>query len=207
MTAAELIAFEEGIKEAFLRAEIHAPVHLSDPAQAETLVSLFENVRPEDWVLSTYRSHFHALLKGVPVEDVRRAIMEGRSMYLCWPGHRFLSSAIVGGCLSIATGLAYGLRLSGNPAKVWCFLGDMAAETGQFYEAAKWSGLHKLDNLVFVVEDNGLSTNTPTREVWGLRNGQCDGTSVARGFHAKVAYYKYERTVPHVGAGQWVVFP
>ena len=196
-----LVAFEEDIKAEFLAAKIHAPVHLAG-GNEEQLVQIFKEVKEEDWLFLTYRNHYHCLLKGMPAERLKRYIMEGRSMYLCDREYRIVSSAIVGGCLPIAVGFAMGLALDHAPGHVWAFCGDMAAETGAFHEATKYAGLHKLP-ITFVVEDNGLSTNTPTREVWG---GGLSPSIVAREYGAVVKYYRYERTVPHVGAGQFVVF-
>ena len=54
---------------------------------------------------------------------------------------------------------------------VWVFIGDMTFETGTFHECYKYSQNFKLP-IKFVVEDNGLSTNTPTKIAWEkfLRN-------------------------------------
>lgn len=194
VTKAALIAFEDRVREAFLRAEIRSPIHLSG-GNEDQLVRLFDGIRPQDWVFSTWRSHYHALLKGIDPEALFAQIMAGRSMFVSSREYRFLSSAIVGGCLPIAVGVAMGIKRSGGDERVWVFAGDMAAETGAFHEAVKYAGGHGLP-MRFVVEDNGLSTNTPTRQVWG-----------ESGEHASVYRYHYERVWPHTGAGQWVVFP
>ena len=49
--------------------------------------------------------------------------------------------------------------------KVWVFIGDMTYETGVFHETYKYAKNHKLP-IKFVVEDNNMSTNTPTNKVW-----------------------------------------
>mgnify|MGYP001579724088 FL=1 len=180
MTAAELIAFEREVADRFERGEIHAPIHLSGGNEAQ-LIEIFKDVPREAWVLSTWRSHYHALLHGVPPEKVMAEIMAGRSMNLNFPEHRFLTSAIVGGILPIACGLAY----AGE--QVWCFVGDMTASIGAYWDALKLA-----HGVNFVVEDNGLSTNTPTKECWH--------------FLAKECRYQYKRTFPHVGSGVYVAF-
>ena len=181
MTSAELIAFEADIAREFDAGNIHAPVHLSGGNEAQ-LIDIFREVKPTDWVCSTHRSHYHALLKGIPPAEVKRQIMEGRSMFISSPEHRFISSAIVGGMLPIACGLAY----AGE--RVWCFVGDMCATTGACHDALKFAASNYLD-LHFVVEDNGLSTNTPTLKAWG------DKVSKYSPNHAHI--YTYERTYPH----------
>ena len=179
MVKDELIAFEKDIAECFERGEIHAPVHLSG-GNEDQLIEIFREVNAEDWCLSTWRSHYHALLKGVPREEVKRQIIEGRSMFLSSPSHKFMSSAMVGGMLPIACGLAF------QGEKVWCFVGDMCASLGVFRDAVKFADGHNL-NITFVVEDNGFSTNTPTAASWSY--GAFNRELVRR--------YHYERTWPH----------
>ena len=191
MTAEELRAFSAEVKEAFLAKRVKGPIHLSG-GNEEQLVQLFTDIRPVDWIFSSYRSHYHALLHGVSREEVMEQILEGRSMNLCFPAHRFYTSAIVAGQCPAAVGAAWALKRQGAASHVWCFVGDMASQAGICIEAANYAAGHELP-ITFVIEDNGLSTNTPTAEVWGVRNSQ-------------PRYYKYERTQPHTGAGQWVKF-
>jgi TPP-dependent pyruvate/acetoin dehydrogenase alpha subunit len=187
-----LIAFEEKVARAFEEGKIRGPVHLSG-GNEEQLIQIFKKINPEDWVFSTWRNHYHALLHSIPQEKVWEQILNGKSMNLSFPEHRFYSSAIVGGILPIAVGVATGIKRKGCHRKVWCFVGDMAATTGAFHEANNYASKQDLP-IKFVVEDNGLSTNTPTEEVWG------------RGWVGKNIYYSYKRTYPHVGVGKWVQF-
>lgn len=189
MEAARLIAFENKVAAAFESRKIRAPVHLVGGNETQ-LIDIFKEIKRRDWVLSTWRSHYHALLHGVPAPRVMAEILAGRSMSLHFPEYRFMSSAIMGGMLPIACGIAAGLT---NGEHVWCFVGDMAATTGIYHEAWQYAGGHKLP-VTFVVEDNGLSTNTPTEETWG--------TALVD----KEIYYKYERTHHHCGTGTYVSF-
>mgnify|MGYP004451447701 CR=1 FL=1 len=189
----QLVAFEERVKNAFLKGKIRAPVHLSGSNESQ-LINLFKNIRDEDWVFSTWRNHYHALLKGIPEDWLYDEILAGRSMMIHSKEHRFLTSAIVGGILPIALGVAMGIQRNGGTEQVWVFVGDMCAQTGIFHEFCYYAMGHDLP-VNIVVEDNGLSTNTPTRESWGL------GTKRLR-----TEYYEYERKFPHVGVGQWVDF-
>ena len=176
MTADDLIAFENEVAEHYNAGAITGPVHLNSETQAASLITIFSDIRRSDWVLSTWRSHWHALLHGVPRDKVMVEVLAGRSMMLHFPQYNFMSSAIMGGMLPIACGLAHGGKT------VWCFVGDMCASTGAFQDALNWNG-----NVNFVVEDNGLSTNTPTAEVWGPTTRR------------PKRRYHYKRTVPHYG--------
>ena len=188
-----LIKFEEEIKELFLERQISSPVHLSR-GNEDQLIDIFKQVKREDWVFSTHRSHYHALLHGISPEWLRDEILQGRSMQIFSREPKFFSSSIVGGCLPIAVGVAMAIKQKGEPRHVWVFVGDMAAETGAFHECTKYAARNSLP-VTFVVEDNELSTEVPTQEVWGLEEGE-----------PRVIRYRYERGFPHAGVGTWVTF-
>lgn len=195
ISAAELIAFEREVADRFNAAEIRAPIHLSG-GNEDDLIRIFEDVGPEDWLLSTWRSHYHCLLKGVPPERLMEEIMAGRSITLCFPEYRVLSSAIVGGGLPIALGIALGIKRRGGKERVWAFLGDMAQRGGMFHECVQYAGGHDLP-ICFVIEDNGISVCTNTRESWGA----------AWDWHQiELRRYSYKLPWPHSGAGHRVNF-
>ncbi|MBX9716841.1 MAG: hypothetical protein K2X42_09630 [Burkholderiaceae bacterium] len=198
-TKEELIAFEDRVAALFNTGKIRAPVHLY--AGNETaMIEVFKDVRPADWVFCSWRSHYQCLLKGVPEQEVLAEIMAGRSISLCFPGHRIYSSAIVGGVLPIAVGTAMALQRRGERAMVHCFVGDMTAETGIAHESIKYSRNHKLP-IRFIVEDNAKSVCTDTREAWNQPRltfeDVCDD---------HVHYYRYATHYPHAGAGVRVQF-
>lgn len=189
---ADLIAFEQRVAEAFKAQQVKGPIHLSGNNEDE-LLEIFAEINRSDWVFSTYRNHLHALLHGIDPEWLFKEILEGRSMGIHSPQHRFFSSAIVGGHLSIAVGVAAALKRMGNSRKVWCFLGDMAYTTGAYHEAHAYACGHKLP-ITFVIEDNGFSCDTPTSDTWGNDF-----------IHNKnERYYHYARTYPHSGTGEHV---
>lgn len=199
MTKEELIAFEEDIAELFNSGKIRAPVHLYS-GNEEQIIAVFKHIRPQDWVFCSWRSHYQCLLKGVPRERVREEILAGRSISLCFADYRIFSSAIVGGILPIAVGAAMSIKRRGEDAKVYCFMGEMTAETGAAHEALKYSRNHQLP-IHFVVEDNGKSVCTDTREVWGQAQLSFEGVQ-----NEYITYYKYETKYPHAGAGIRVQF-
>jgi pyruvate dehydrogenase E1 component alpha subunit len=129
LTGEELIAFEDDIAECFNSGIIKAPVHLSN-GNEEQLINIFDRINEDDWVLCSWRSHYQCLLKGVPREQLKKDILEGRSISLCYADYRVLSSGIVGGVLPIAVGIALGIKRAKGKNKVWCFMGDMTSETG-----------------------------------------------------------------------------
>lgn len=192
-----LIAFEKRVAGAFLEKRIAAPIHLAGGAE-DQLLEVFKDVKPGDWKFSGWRSHYHALLSGIPEEELFVQILEGRSMFVSSKEHRFLSSAIVAGILPIALGVALGIKLNGGDERCFVFVGDMTARTGLFHEFIQYADGHKLPVRV-VVENNFFSTNTPTEKVWGGPAPYVDHT-------LPVTRYKYVRVYPHVGVGVNVQF-
>ncbi len=193
MDREDLIEFEEEIKELFLNGKIKAPVHLAVGSE-DPLTDIFKKIKEDDWVFSTHRSHYHALLKGISREWLKKEILEKRSIHIYNKEHKFFTSAIMGGILPIAVGVAMALKRKKVKNKVWAFVGDMTAEMGIFHECTKYAARHDLP-ITFVVEDNQLSVNTPTQEVWGKNKSK-----------PKIIRYKYKRKYPHQGCGVWVVF-
>lgn len=166
MTADELIAFEKEIASDFEAGKIASPVHLAGGNES-TLIELFKLIdKDNDWVCCQWRSHLHCLLKGVPPEKLRKAIHDGRSINLCFPEYKIISSAIVGGIAPIAMGIAWTIKRLKAKGKVWCFLGDMTARAGIVHETTVYADNHDLP-ISFVLEDNGKSVCTDTEQVWG----------------------------------------
>jgi TPP-dependent pyruvate/acetoin dehydrogenase alpha subunit len=199
LTKQDLIDFESEIADLFNQKQIRAPVHLYY-GNEDAMLEVFRHVRAEDWVCCSWRSHYQCLLKGVPREDVKREILAGRSISLCFPEQRVVSSAIVSGIVPIAVGLALAVKRSGGTNKVWCFVGDMTSETGLVHECLKYSTNWDLP-IHFIVEDNGKSVCTDTRKTWGQPQLTFEITK-----HPKVTYYRYETKYPHAGAGVRVQF-
>lgn len=197
-TVQSLREFEEDIANEFNLGHIRAPVHLEDGNEAQ-LIEVFKTVRPEDWICCSWRSHLKCLLKGVPSSELKTLILSGASIALNIPGSRIVSSAIVGGILPIAVGLAMGIKRRGENARVHVFLGDMTARTGIAFECQKYAYGHML-NMRFVTEDNGLSVCTPTGPVWG------EGLPVMEDHPTEFVAYRYKSKWPHAGAGQRVEF-
>jgi hypothetical protein len=79
-------------------------------------------------------------------------------------------------------------------------MGEMTSETGMASECIKYSTNHQLP-IRFIVEDNGKSVCTDTREVWNQSTLTYENNS-----HPLVKTYKYQTKYPHAGAGVRVQF-
>jgi pyruvate dehydrogenase E1 component alpha subunit len=197
-TSQQLIDFETDIANCFNNAMIKAPIHLYD-GNEEQMIDIFKNVEPEDWVFCSWRSHYQCLLKGVPQEQLKKDILAGKSITLCYPEYNIYSSAIVTGNIPITTGAALDIKRKGGTNHVWCFVGDMTSETGTFFENWKYAVNHDLP-ITFVIENNGKSVCTETSKVWNS-----DELYFAKETR-KIIYYEYQTKYPHAGAGQRIQF-
>ena len=195
ITLDDLKSFEEEVKVVYEAGGIKAPVHLAG-GNEQNLIDIFQYVHKDDWVFASWRNHYHALLHGIPRDTLMDLVVRGKSMSVYSKEPKLYTSSIVGGIIPIALGTAKAQKESGSDRKTWCFIGDMTFESGIFYEAYKYAKNFNLP-LQFVVEDNNMSTNTPTDETWG---------GVKRNVPDDVIYYKYEREFPHHGTGNWVLF-
>jgi TPP-dependent pyruvate/acetoin dehydrogenase alpha subunit len=203
MNKQQLIDFETDIKNEFVQAKILAPIHLSD-GNEDQLIQIFEDISSEDWVFSTWRNHYHALLHGIDPIWLKEQIMMGRSMSINCSNPKFFTSAIVGSTLSIATGAALALKKKRTSEMVWCFVGDMGRETGIYQESLKFVENHELP-LMFIIEDNGYSVGAPTQATWGSQDF-FQNTSPSRLSKHEIKYSYIKTKYPHVGAGEWVTF-
>ena len=198
ITIEELQAFEKEVFVLFQKKLIRSPIHLRG-GNEEQLVEIFKDIKKEDFCFFTWASHLECLLKGVPKDKLRAAILNNKSICLSFKEHNILSSAIVGGNAPLAVGLALGFKRRGENRKVWCFVGDMAFYTGTVLESIRYAEVHDLP-ITFVVADNKISVATPTREIWG------DDIERITEESPKCIRYEYTNVYPHAGTGEKVLF-
>lgn len=191
--------FEVYISKLFHQKKIKAPIHLYDGNEKD-IIKIFKKINKNDWVFCSWRSHYQCLLKGVPEKKVIESILKGYSISLCFPKYKVFSSAIVGGVLPIALGVAQSIKIKKQKEKVFCFLGDMTSETGIASECIKYS-INKNLPIVFVIEDNQLSVCSDTRKTWSQKN-----ITFSKIKSKHIIYYKYKSKYPHAGSGQRIQF-
>jgi TPP-dependent pyruvate/acetoin dehydrogenase alpha subunit len=199
VTKQDLIDFENDIKNEFIQGDIRHPIHLS-AGNEQNLIEIFNKYKigKEDFLFSTHRSHYHALLKGIPKEWLKQQIITGHSMHLMSKEYKFFASSIVGGSIPIAVGVALAIKRQGFNERVFVFLGDMCAETGTFFECLKYAQCFDLP-ICFIIEDNNMSTNTPTDKTFNEHKTNFKGIN-------KVDFYKYTRECEHINTKEWVEF-
>ena len=202
LTKEDLIEYETEIAACFDSAMIRAPVHLYHDNE-DQIIQIFQKheISEDDWVLGSWRSHYQCLLKGVPKDKLKEAILDGRSISLCFSEQRVLCSGIVTGTIPISLGIALDIKRTAGTNRVFCFMGDMTSETGVAHECIKYAKNHKLP-IHFIIEDNGRSVCTDTRATWGSETLTYENKS-----DEYVTYYRYKLDkYPHAGAGKRVQF-
>jgi pyruvate dehydrogenase E1 component alpha subunit len=202
MDRKDLINFEKEIEIIYSEGKIKAPIHLSGGNEDE-LIEIFKDIKKEDWIFSSYRNHYQALLKGLSPEILKEKIIQGHSMHIMDKKNKIFSTSIVGGQLPIALGTALALKRKNSKNKVYVFCGDMASELGVFNESLKYAEGHDLP-IKFIIEDNKVGVYTNTQEAWGIRSGH-NLESLSLGNH--VQRYEYQPTYPHHGIGLWINLP
>ena len=116
LTKEKLIKFETDIAEIFNSGKIRAPIHLYY-GNENYLIKFYKKINKQDYIFCSWRSHYHCLLKGIPEKKVKKEILSGKSISLCFPEYGVYSSAIVGGNIPIALGVALALKNNKNNKK------------------------------------------------------------------------------------------
>jgi pyruvate dehydrogenase E1 component alpha subunit len=161
--------FEQSLIEPLEKKEIVCPVHLYIGQEA-VATGVCVNLKKEDLVFSTHRSHGHYIAKGGDTKALMAELYgkatgcskgRGGSMHLASSDVGLLgSSAIVAGTIPLAVGTALAFSMQRKDAISVAFFGDGATNEGTFYEALNFAGLRRLP-VVFVCENNAYSTHMP----------------------------------------------
>ncbi len=168
LTMLRIRRFEEKIA-GLIQSEIICPVHLYTGQEA-VAAGVCTNLRKEDYVFSTHRSHGHYIAKGGDLKALAAELYgkatgcskgRGGSMHLAQADVGLVgSSAIVAGTIPLAVGMALAFSLRGQDNVAVAFFGDGATNEGVFYESLNFASLRKAP-VVFVCENNLYATHMP----------------------------------------------
>ncbi len=168
-TMALIRRFEEEAGRQYQQAKAGGFLHLAIGEEA-TIVGTTSVMRPEDYLIGTYRTHGHAIARGTDPKKVMAELFgredgcsrgRGGSMHIFDLERRFMGGyGIVGGNLPIAAGLALASDYRGDDAVTVCMFGDGASNSGNFGETMNLAALWRLP-VVFLVENNlyGMGTS------------------------------------------------
>lgn len=160
--------FEEKCAELYSQGKIRGFLHLYIGEEA-VAVGAFQAIAPEDAVVSTYREHGHALVRGLPAGAIMAEMFgkangcsrgRGGSMHLYDASRRFYGgNAIVAGGLPLAVGLALADKMQSRQRVTVCLFGDGAVDEGEFHESLNLAALWKLP-VLFLCENNLYAMGT-----------------------------------------------
>ena len=95
-----------------------------------------------------------------------------------------LTTGSLGQGTSTAAGAALGNRIDGRDSYVYCVVGDGEADEGQVWEAFHFAYAHKLDNIIYFIDDNGYQLDGTTAEI--LNHGDLAKKAAGFGLHTQV---------------------
>jgi pyruvate dehydrogenase E1 component alpha subunit len=190
--------FEERAGEMYAKAKVGGFLHLAIGEEA-TIVGSVRAMRTTDFLISTYRSHGHALARGTEPERVMAELFgkegglcrgRGGSMHMFDRERRFMGGyGIVGGNLPLAAGFGLASDYLGTEDATLCQFGDGASNQGTFGETLNLAALWRLP-VVFMVTNNrfGMGTALERHSAvtdlhkrgagFGVPGLQCDGMDV-----------------------------
>jgi pyruvate dehydrogenase E1 component alpha subunit len=190
--------FEERCAEAYALGKIGGFCHLYIGQEAVSTGTL-SMLRPDDYVITTYRDHGPALARGITPRSIMAELFgrrdgcsggKGGSMHIFDAKTNFLGGhGIVGGHVPIGTGVGFAIKYRGGDQVCICFMGESVVNTGAFHEALNMAGLWKLP-VVYLIENNGYGMGTALERAsaitdifergaaYNMPRAQCDGQDV-----------------------------
>jgi pyruvate dehydrogenase E1 component alpha subunit len=191
---------EEASAKAYSQGKIGGFLHLYIGQEA-VAVGAVAAIKPEDYIMTSYRDHGQAYAKGMSARAIMAELFAketgcskglGGSMHFFDAKNNFLGGyGIVGGHLPLAAGVAFASKYRGDGRVCLCFFGDGAISQGAAHEAFSLAALWKLP-VVFICENNLYSMGTPLSRslsvedtsqkalAYGMARDRFDGNDVIR---------------------------
>ncbi len=142
-------------------------------------VATCENLRNDDAIVGTHRSHGHCIAKGCDLvamfAELRGAETglsrgKGGSMHMMdVKKGMYGANGVVGGGFPMATGLGLGFRYKNTDNVSVCFFGDGASNQGTFHESVNLASIWKLP-VIYICENNGYAEDTPVSYSTSVKN-------------------------------------
>ena len=170
--------FEEKCAESYSLGKIGGFCHLYIGQEA-VAVGALSALRPDDYVLTSYRDHGHAIAKGMSPDEIMAELYgkaggcssgKGGSMHLFDSSVNFLGGhAIVGGQIPLGTGIAFATKYKGGDQVTLCFFGEAAVNQGAFHESLNLAQLWKLP-CIYICENNQYGMGTSLERAMSLQD-------------------------------------
>ncbi len=213
--------FEEQCGRLYMEQKIKGFLHLyiGEEAIATGAISA---LRDDDYIITHYRDHGHALARGLDAGAVMAELMgkatgcsggKGGSMHLFDVSKGFMGGhAIVGAHLPIAVGLAFAIKQQKKDSAVLCFFGDGAVNQGEFHEAMNLSAVWNLP-VLFVLENNlyGMGshvsrTHAAGPDMYKIAESYNMGTLQVDGMDVIDVRHHVDKALEHLRKGEGPLF-
>jgi len=190
--------FEQKCAEVYRIGKIGGFCHLYIGQEAVGIGTIMA-LREDDLVITAYRDHVQAMVKGITPEAVMAELYgraggnvggKGGSMHMFSKELGFYGGhGIVGGQIGVGTGMAFAQKYKGTDAVTLCFFGEAAVNQGMFHESLNMAQLWKLP-VIFICENNQYGMGTSQKramsissiakkaEGFGMANEFVDGMDV-----------------------------
>ena len=169
--------FEERASQQYQAQKIGGFCHLYIGQEA-VVVGAVAAARPDDYLITAYRDHAHALARGTSANACMAELfgkatgcsrgLGGSMHYFDREHHMYGGHAIVGAHVALATGFAFASKYRDEDRVTLCFFGDGAINQGAFHEALNLAALYKLP-IVFICENNLFAMGTSVTRSTGLK--------------------------------------
>lgn len=170
--------FEEKCAEVYRMGKIGGFCHLYIGQEAIGVGSMMA-LKPTDMVITSYRDHVQAMIKGITPEAVMAELYgkeggcvkgKGGSMHMFSKELEFYGGhGIVGGQIGIGTGMAYAAKYKESGQVTLCFFGEAAVNQGIFHESLNMAQLWKLP-CIYICENNQYGMGTSQERAMSTRN-------------------------------------
>jgi len=213
--------FEEQCGRLYMEQKIRGFLHLYIGEEA-IATGAISGLRDDDYIITHYRDHGHALARGLDVGAVMAELMgkatgcsggKGGSMHLFDVSKGFMGGhAIVGAHLPIAVGLAFAIKQQKRDSVVLCFFGDGAVNQGEFHEAMNLSSVWNLP-VLFVLENNlyGMGshvsrTHAAGSDMYKIAESYNMGTLQVDGMDVIEVRHHVDKALEHLRKGEGPLF-
>jgi pyruvate dehydrogenase E1 component alpha subunit len=169
--------FEERASQQYQAQKIGGFCHLYIGQEA-VVVGAVAAARPDDYLITAYRDHAHALARGTSADACMAELfgkvtgcsrgLGGSMHYFDKKHHMYGGHAIVGAHVPLGVGMAFASKYRNEDRVTLCFFGDGAINQGAFHEALNLAALYKLP-IVFICENNLFAMGTSVERSTSLK--------------------------------------
>jgi pyruvate dehydrogenase E1 component alpha subunit len=208
--------FEEQASQLYMQQKFRGFCHLYIGQEA-VAVGIEAAIRPDDQVITAYRDHGGALVRGVSANACMAELFgkatgcskgKGGSMHFFSKEHNFVGGhGIVGGQIPLGTGIAFANKYQNTDRLCICMMGDGAVRQGAFHESLNLAMLWNLP-VIYIIENNNYAMGTSVErtsnvtELYKLGLSYDMPSKAVDGMDVTEVYEEMKKAVRHVRDGK-----